>query len=75
MSEKQYPLHHDHGTVTISRDVFESMTAELERLRPMECGLKLAEADRDAYKKKVEELKGELKEFQSEIDCGKQTRL
>lgn len=57
MSEKQYPLHHDHGTVTISRDVFESMTAELERLRPMECGLELAEADRDAYKKKVEELK------------------
>lgn len=51
MSEKQYPLHHDHGTVTISRDVFESMTAELERLRPMECGLELAEADRDAYKK------------------------
>lgn len=62
MSEKQYPLHHDHGTVTISRDVFESMTAELERLRPMECSLELAEADRDAYKKKVEELKGELKD-------------
>lgn len=63
MSEKQYPLHHDHGTVTISRDVFESMTAELEHLRPMECGLELAEADRDAYKKKVEELKGELKDI------------
>lgn len=58
MSEKQYPLHHDNGTVTISRDVFESMTAELERLRPMECSLELAEADRDAYKKKVEELAG-----------------
>ena len=63
MSEKQYPLHHDHGTVTISRDVFESMTAELERLRPMECGLELAEAERDAYKKKVEELEGELKDI------------
>ena len=60
MSEKQYPLHHDHGTATISSDVFESMTAELERLRPMECGLELAEADRDAYKKKVEELKAEI---------------
>lgn len=63
MKNKQYPLHHDHGTVTISRDVFESMTAELERLRPMECSLELAEADRDAYKKKVEELKGELKDI------------
>lgn len=39
MKPKRYPLHHDHGTVTISRDVFESMTAELERLRPMETGL------------------------------------
>lgn len=48
MSEKQYPLHHDHGTVTISRDVFESMTAELERLRPMECGLELAEKFKEA---------------------------
>lgn len=63
MKNKQYPLHHDHGTVTISRDVFDSMTSELERLRPMETGLELAEADRDAYKKKVEELKGELKDI------------
>ena len=68
MSEKQYPLHHDHGTVTISRDVFESMTAELERLRPMECGLELAEADRDAYKKKVEELAGKYKELAKDHD-------
>ncbi len=60
MKNKQYPLHHDHGTVTISRDVFESMTAELERLRPMETGLELAEADRDAYKKQVEELSDKL---------------
>lgn len=59
MSEKQYPLHHDHGTVTISRDVFESMTAELERLRPMECGLELAEADKHIgeLKKEIAELK------------------
>lgn len=68
MSEKQYPLHHDHGTVTISRDVFESMTAELERLRPMECGLELAEADRDAYKKKVEELAGKYKDLAKDHD-------
>ena len=68
MSEKQYPLHHDHGTVTISRDVFESMTAELERLRPMECGLELAEADRDAYKKKVEEFAGKYKELAKDHD-------
>lgn len=68
MSEKQYPLHHDHGTVTISRDVFESMTAELERLRPMECSLELAEADRDAYKKKVEELTGKYKELAKDHD-------
>ena len=68
MSEKQYPLHHDHGTVTISRDVFESMTAELEHLRPMECGLELAEADRDAYKKKVEELAGKYKELAKDHD-------
>lgn len=68
MSEKQYPLHHDHGTVTISRDVFESMTAELERLRPMECGLELAEADRNAYKKKVEELAGKYKELAKDHD-------
>ena len=68
MSEKQYPLHHDHGTVTISRDAFESMTAELERLRPMECGLELAEADRDAYKKKVEELAGKYKELAKDHD-------
>lgn len=68
MSEKQYPLHHDHGTVTISRDVFESMTAELDRLRPMECGLELAEADRDAYKKKVEELVGKYKELAKDHD-------
>ena len=68
MSEKQYPLHHDHGTVTISRDVFESMTAELEHLRPMETGLELAEADRDAYKKKVEELAGKYKELAKDHD-------
>jgi len=59
MNNKQYPLHHDHGTVTISRDVFKSMTAELERLRPMEASLELAEANRDAYKKRVEELTAE----------------
>lgn len=59
MKNKQYPLHHDHGTVTISRDVFESMAAELERLRPMEASLELAEANRDAYKKRVEELTAE----------------
>jgi hypothetical protein len=68
MSEKQYPLHHDHGTVTISRDVFESMTAELERLRPMETGLELAEANRDAYKKRVEELAGKYKELAKDHD-------
>ena len=68
MSEKQYPLHHDNGTVTISRDAFESMTAELERLRPMQCGLELAEADRDAYKKKVEELADKLKELAKDHD-------
>ena len=59
MKNKQYPLHHDHGTVTISRDVFESMAAELERLRPKEASLELAEANRDAYKKRVEELTAE----------------
>lgn len=68
MKNKQYPLHHDHGTVTISRDVFESMTAELERLRPMECGLKLAEADRDAYKKKAEELSDKLNKLAKDHD-------
>lgn len=68
MSEKQYPLHHDHVTATIFRDVFESMTAELERLRPMECGLELVKADRDAYKKKVEELAGKYKELAKDHD-------
>ena len=57
MNPKRYPLHHDHGTVTISRDVFETMSKELERLRPMETGLELAEADRDAYRKRVDDLK------------------
>ena len=56
MNPKRYPLHHDHGTVTISRDVFETMSKELERLRPMETGLELAEADRDAYRKRVDDL-------------------
>lgn len=59
MKNKQYPLHHDHDTVTISRDVLESITAELERLRPMEASLELAEANRNAYKKRVEELTAE----------------
>lgn len=69
MKNKQYPLHHDHGTITISRDIFESMTAELERLRPMETGLELAEADRDAYKKRAEELTAEYhKERDEHID-------
>lgn len=68
MSEKQYPLHHDHGTVTISRDVFESMAAELERLRPMEASLELAETNRDAYKKRVEELAGKYKELAKDHD-------
>ena len=57
MNPKRYPLHHDHGTVTISRDVFETMSKELERLRPMETGLELTEADRDAYRKRVDDLK------------------
>lgn len=57
MKPKRYPLHHDHGTVTISRDVFETMSKELERLRPMETGLELAEADRDAYSNRVDDLK------------------
>lgn len=57
MNPKRYPLHHDHGTVTISRDVFETMSKELERLRPMETGLELAEADRDSYRKRVDDLK------------------
>jgi beta-phosphoglucomutase-like phosphatase (HAD superfamily) len=35
------------------------MAAELERLRPMEASLELAEANRDAYKKRVEELTAE----------------
>lgn len=68
MSEKQYPLHHDHGTVTISRDVFDSMTSELERLRPMETGLELAEADRDAYKKRAEELSDKLNKLAKDHD-------
>jgi hypothetical protein len=68
MNDKQYPLHHDHGTVTISRDVFDSMTAELERLRPMETGLELAEADCDAYKKRAEELAGKYKELAKDHD-------
>jgi len=29
MNPNRYPLHHDHGTVTISRDVFETMSKEL----------------------------------------------
>ena len=57
MNPKRYPLHHDHGTVTISRDVFETMSKELERLRPMETGLELAEADRDAYRTRVDDMK------------------
>ena len=57
MNPKRYPLHHDHGTVTISRDVFETMSKELERLRPMETGIELAEAERDAYRKRVHDLK------------------
>ena len=68
MKNKQYPLHHDHGTVTISRDVFDSMTSELERLRPMETGLELAEADRDAYKKRVDELSHALKLSEENVD-------
>ena len=34
----------------------------------MECGLELAEADRDAYKKKVEELAGKYKELAKDHD-------
>lgn len=56
INPKRYPLHHDHGTVTISRDVFETMSKELERLHPMETGLDLAEAARDAYRKRVYDL-------------------
>ena len=50
-----------------STNIIETMSAELERLRPMEASLEMAEADVKAYKQRVADLEKEIAELKSEI--------
>lgn len=50
-----------------STNIIETMSAELERLRPMEASLEMAEADVKAYKQRIAVLEKEIAELKSEI--------
>lgn len=50
-----------------STNIIETMSAELEHLRPMEASLEMAEADVKAYKQRIAVLEKEIAELKSEI--------
>ena len=47
-----------------STNIIETMSAELERLRPMEASLEMAEADIKAYKQRIAVLEKEVERLQ-----------
>ena len=49
-----------------STNIIETMSAELEHLRPMEASLEMAEADIKAYKQRIAVLEKEIAELKEE---------
>ena len=49
-----------------STNIIETMSAELEHLRPMEASLEMAEADIKAYKQRIAVLEKEIAELNEE---------
>ena len=52
-----------------STNIIETMSAELEHLRPMEASLEMAEADVKAYKQRVADLENEVARLQRYHDA------
>ena len=51
-----------------STNIIETMSAELEHLRPMEASLEMAEADVKAYKQRIVVLEKEVERLKNEAD-------